>query len=273
VERELARVKARIGDPKLAWLFGNCYPNTLDTTVHTGTLDGKPDTFIVTGDIDAMWLRDSSAQVWPYLPLAAHDAALTRLYRGLIHRHARCIAIDPYANAFMADPRAKTNLPWAQHDDTEMKPGVAERKWEIDSLCWMIRLAHGYWSATGDLAPFDDDWRAAMRLVLETFRVQQRKHSPGPYHFQRAAAAATDTLALGGYGWPGKPVGLIFSMFRPSDDACKYPLFVPGNAFAVVSLRQLAAMARALFSDEAFARECEARAMARPAASRPAIAA
>ncbi|MDE2225499.1 MAG: glycoside hydrolase family 125 protein [Xanthomonadaceae bacterium] len=258
VERELARVRAKIGDPKLAWLFENCYPNTLDTTIHTRTLDGKPDTFIVTGDIDAMWLRDSSAQVWPYLSLAAHDEALRRLYRGLIHRHARCIAIDPYANAFMADPHARTTLTWAQHDDTDMKPGVAERKWEIDSLCWTIRLAHGYWKATGDRAPFDDDWRAAMRLVLATFRTQQCKHGRGPYHFQRAAASPTDTLALGGYGWPAKPVGLIHSMFRPSDDACKYPLFVPGNAFAVVSLRQLAAMTRKLFVDVAFARDCEA---------------
>ncbi len=258
VERELARIKARIGDPKLAWLFENCYPNTLDTTVHAGTLGGKPDTFIVTGDIDAMWLRDSSAQVWPYLPLAAHDDALRQLYRGLIHRHARCIAIDPYANAFLADPHAKTPLPWAAHDQTDMKPGVAERKWEIDSLCWPVRLAHGYWRATGDRVPFDDDWRAAMRLVLETFRTQQRKHGQGPYRFQRASASPTDTLALGGYGWPAKPVGLIYSMFRPSDDACKYPLFVPGNWFAVVSLRQLAEMARALHGDPSFASECEA---------------
>ncbi|MGH8147587.1 MAG: glycoside hydrolase family 125 protein, partial [Rhodanobacteraceae bacterium] len=258
VEREIARIESKIGDPKLRWLFGNCYPNTLDTTVHVGTLDGKPDTFIVTGDIDAMWLRDSSAQVWPYLALAAHDEALQRLYRGLIHRHARCIAIDPYANAFMADPRARTNLPWAQHDDTDMQPGVAERKWEIDSLCWTIRLAHGYWQATGDRVPFDDNWRTAMRAVLVTFREQQRKQGPGPYHFQRQAASPTDTLALGGYGWPAKPVGLIYSMFRPSDDACKYPLFVPGNWFAVVSLRQLAEMARALHHEASFASECEA---------------
>ena len=258
VEAKIARVQARIGDPELAWLFGNCYPNTLDTTVHIGTLRGKPDTFIVTGDIDAMWLRDSSAQVWPYLPLAAKDASLRQLYRGLIHRHAACIAIDPYANAFMPDPQAHTTLSWAQHDLTDMKPGVAERKWEVDSLCWTIRIAHGYWQATGDRVPFDDDWRAAMHAVVATFRAQQRRHGLGPYHFQRESAVPTDTVPLGGYGNPALPVGLIFSMFRPSDDACVYPLFVPANAFAVVSLRQLAAMSRALHGDAVFAADCEA---------------
>jgi uncharacterized protein len=258
VERQIARVKSAIRDPKLAWLFENCYPNTLDTTVHIDTLDGRLDTFIVTGDIDAMWLRDSSAQVWPYLPLAARDEALRRMYRGLIRRHALCISIDPYANAFLADPRGATPLVWARHDRTDMKPGVAERKWEIDSLCWPIRLAHGYWQATGDLAPFDDEWRAAMRAVPETFRQQQRRHGHGPYQFQRDTASPADSLALDGYGNPGRPVGLIYSMFRPSDDACIYPLFVPGNAFAVVSLRQLARMARVLVADRAFAAECEA---------------
>jgi meiotically up-regulated gene 157 (Mug157) protein len=257
VEREIARVTAKIDDPKLAWLFGNCYPNTLDTTVHTGTLGGKPDTFIVTGDINAMWLRDSSAQVEPYLPLAKRDDALRRLYRGLIHRQARCIAIDPYANAFLPDPHSRTALKWAQHDDTDMKPGVAERKWEIDSLCWTIRMAHGYWKATGDKTPFDEDWRASMHRVVDTFRTQQRKHGHGPYHFQRSSPNPTDTLPLSGYGNPAKAVGLIFSMFRPSDDACIFPLFVPGNAFAVVSLRQLASMSRAVHHDTDFAGDCE----------------
>lgn len=258
VEAEIARVQSQIGDPELAWLFGNCYPNTLDTAVHVGMLDGKPDAFIVTGDIDAMWLRDSSAQVWPYLHLAARDESLRRLYRGLIARHARCIAIDPYANAFLADPRDRTPLSWAQHDLTDMRPGVGERKWEIDSLCWPIRLAHGYWRTTGDASPFDDDWRAAMHVVLQTFCAQQRKHDRGPYHFQRESASPTETQALDGYGMPARPVGLIFSMFRPSDDACTLPLFVPGNWFAVVSLRQLAAMGRALHHDAAFAADCEA---------------
>ena len=257
VEQQLASVKASIADPKLAWMFENCYPNTLDTTVELGTLDGKPDTFVITGDIDAMWLRDSSAQVVPYMPLAKRDKALQRLFRGLIRRQARCIRIDPYANAFMPDPHAKP-LDWSVHDDTDMKPGVGERKWEVDSLCYPIRLAHGYWQASGDAEPFDDDWRAAMQLVLKTFREQQRKHGHGPYHFQRTSKIPTETLMLGGYGNPTRPNGMIHSMFRPSDDACLYPLSVPSNLFAVLSLRQLAQMSRALHHDAAFAAECEA---------------
>lgn len=257
VERELASVKSAIGDPKLAWMFENCYPNTLDTTVELGTLDGKPDTFVITGDIDAMWLRDSSAQVVPYLSLAKNDPALQRLFRGLIRRQARCIRIDPYANAFMPDPHAQP-LVWARHDSTDMKPGVGERKWEIDSLCYPIRLAHGYWQATADKEPFDDDWRVAMHRVLETFREQQRLHARGPYHFQRTSEIPTETQFLDGYGNPTQPNGMIHAMFRPSDDACVYPLFVPANLFAVVSLRQLAQMSRALHQDMSFASDCEA---------------
>jgi uncharacterized protein len=257
VERQLATVKAAISDPKLAWMFENCYPNTLDTTVELGTRGGKPDTFIITGDIDAMWLRDSSAQVHPYLPLAKSDPALRRLFRGLIRRQAGCIRLDPYANAFMPDPHAPA-LSWARHDQTDMKPGVGERKWEIDSLCYPIRLAHGYWQATGDTEPFDDDWRAAMHRVLETFREQQRKHGPGPYHFQRPSPIPTESQFLGGYGNPTRPNGMIHSMFRPSDDACLYPLFVPANLFAVVVLRRLAQMSRTIHHDGGFAAECEA---------------
>jgi meiotically up-regulated gene 157 (Mug157) protein len=242
VEAALARVKAAIADPELAWMFENCLPNTLDTTVELGEVDGKPDTFVITGDIEAMWLRDSSAQVQPYLAMARSDPALARMVQGLIHRQARCILIDPYANAFLRDPKAMTNLGWAQHDLTDMKPGVAERKWELDSLCYPIRLAYGYWQATGDLTPFDDQWVAAMGRVVETMRVQQRKDGPGPYHFQRSDEVPTESLMLGGYGAPTKKIGLIHAMFRPSDDACTYPLFVPANWFAVVSLRQLATL-------------------------------
>ena len=243
IEAAIRSVKKTMGDRKLAVVFENCFPNTLDTTVTIGQLDGKPDAFVITGDIDAMWLRDSSAQVWPYLSFAKDDPALRTLFRGLIHRQARCILIDPYANAFMQDPSARTHLSWSQTDLTDMKPGVAERKWEIDSLCYPIRLAHGYLAATGDLTPFDAEWREAMRIIVRTFREQQRKDGPGPYHFQRSAQTPTETLPFNGYGNPTKKIGLIHSGFRPSDDACIYPFLIPSNHFAVVSLRQLARMA------------------------------
>jgi uncharacterized protein len=258
VEETIIRVKARIGDPELAWMFENCYPNTLDTTVNIGGTEEQPDTFIITGDIDAMWLRDSACQVWPYLPLAKNDADLRRLFRGLIARQAQCILIDPYANAFLPDPKSTKALEWAVADLTEMRPGVAERKWEVDSLCYCIRLAHGYWKATGDRTPFDPKWASAMHLVVATFLEQQRKKGPGPYHFQRKTETPTDTQALGGFGNPARPVGMIYSMFRPSDDACTYSFYVPSNLFAVVSVRQLAEMAGEILKDQSFATECRA---------------
>jgi len=251
VEAFLEQVSAQIGDPVLRSMFVNCFPNTLDTTVIPGEFEGKPDTAVVTGDIAAMWLRDSSAQVWPYLPLAAKDPALSRLLAGIIRRQTRCLLIDPYANAFMADLSAPP-LEWSLHDKTTMKQGVGERKYELDSLCYPIRLAHGYWKATGNVAPFDARWKDAMTLVVETMRVQQRFHGEGPYRFQREAANPTDSL-VNGIGYPAKPVGLIASCFRPSDDACVLPFLIPSNLFAVTSLRQLAQMAGEILHDSVLA--------------------
>jgi meiotically up-regulated gene 157 (Mug157) protein len=199
-----------------------------------------------------MWLRDSTAQVWPYLPLAPEDARLRRLLAGVIHRQVRCILIDPYANAFNDGP---TGGPW-QKDQTAMKPELHERKWEIDSLCYPVRLAHGYWRTTGDGSVFDPDWRQAARTILRTFVEQQRRDGKGPYSFRRTTDVPYDTLALGGYGNPTRPCGLIHSGFRPSDDACLYPFLVPSNLFAIVSLRQLAEIAEGETNDPGFAREC-----------------
>jgi uncharacterized protein len=256
VEAAIAKVKNGIGDPELAWMFENCYPNTLDTTVEYRIAGDIPDTFVITGDINAMWLRDSSAQVWPYLRFASEDARLQSLIEGVVRRQAQCILLDPYANAFQPNPRSAP-LKWAVHDRTTMKPGVGERKWEIDSLCYPVRLAHGYWKATGNSKPFDSGWRQAAWQIVKTFREQQRKAGPGPYHFQREAEAPTETLALNGYGNPARPVGLIHSGFRPSDDACIYPLFIPANLFASVSLGQLAEMAQEVLHDAALAAECQ----------------
>jgi meiotically up-regulated gene 157 (Mug157) protein len=257
VDQFIAETRKRISDPELANMFENCYPNTLDTTVEPGTFDGKPDTVVITGDIPAMWLRDSSAQVWPYLPLARKDDRLRALLEGVIRRQTRCLLIDPYANAFMANLDAPA-LPWSRKDHTEMKQGVAERKYELDSLCYPIRLAHGYWASAGDTRPFDAKWRDAMRLVVETMTVQQRKQGKGPYHFQRDADTPTETQGEKGLGNPVNPVGLIASEFRPSDDGCIFLFLVPSNLFAVTSLRQLAEMSSKVLSDDALSHKATA---------------
>jgi meiotically up-regulated gene 157 (Mug157) protein len=257
VERFLRETAAVIRDPVLAAMFTNCFPNTLDTTVEPGVYDGKPDTVVITGDIAAMWLRDSSAQVWPYLRFTREDAALRDLLEGVIRRQTRCLLIDPYANAFMADLNAPP-LEWSRSDKTEMKRGVGERKYELDSLCYPIRLAHGFWKMSGSTSPFDAHWAQAMRLIVSTMRVQQRKQGPGPYRFQRLAETSTDTLSNHGMGNPVRPVGLIASAFRPSDDACVFPFLIPSNLLAVRSLTQLAEMASAILNDSDLANDAHA---------------
>ena len=239
VEDTIAQMKKQIANPELAWLFENCFPNTLDTTVDFEIIGGKPDTYVITGDIDAMWLRDSTAQVWPYIPLVSRDDKLKELIKGVINRQTNCILLDPYANAFYKDFNKESE--W-KDDLTEMKPGIHERKWEIDSLCYPIRLAHGYWKQTGDTSPFDKTWKEAMRLVLKTFKEQQRLDGRGPYTFQRRTAWATDGVPLGGYGYPAKPNGMICSTFRPSDDCTLFPYLVPSNLFAVEVLGNLATL-------------------------------
>ncbi|HZH63561.1 MAG TPA: glycoside hydrolase family 125 protein [Flavisolibacter sp.] len=250
VEKAIAEFSAKVKDKELAWLFHNCFPNTLDTTVYHKVTDGRPDTYVITGDIDAMWLRDSSAQVWPYLTLMKGDAPLQQLIAGAINRQTTCVLKDPYANAFYSDDNKRGE--W-KSDRTDMKPGVHERKWEIDSLCYPIRLAYAYWKQTGDATPFDAGWKEAVALTLKTFREQQCKGGDGPYRFQRTTANATDTRSMAGYGYPVKPVGLISSAFRPSDDATVFSFLIPSNFFAVVSLRQAAEMVNALHRDEKLA--------------------
>lgn len=246
IEDAIQNVSATVRDPEIAWLFANCFPNTLDTTV-TASEDaqGRPDTFVITGDIDAMWLRDSTNQVWPYLRFASRDAPLQTLLRGVIHRQVACVLLDPYANAFYRTPVAGH---W-QSDHTEMKPGVHERKYELDSLCAVLRLSHGYFQATRDTTPFDADWLRAVELIVETMRVQQAgtgELDELPYRFQRTNASATETLALGGESHPVRRCGLSRSPFRPSDDAALLPFLIPANAMAVVALRQAAEILRAL---------------------------
>jgi len=252
VEATISRMKSAIKDPELAWLFQNCFPNTLDTTVHFTIKEGRPDTFVITGDIYAMWLRDSTAQVWPYLPLIKQDAQLQQLIAGVVNRQTYCILIDPYANAFNDGPG---HSEWLK-DHTDMKPELHERKWEIDSLCYTIRLAHHYWKTTQDISIFDDKWLKAAQLIIATCREQQRLNGRGNYRFGRTTSWSTDTVPGNGYGNNTKPNGLIHSTFRPSDDATQYPFLIPSNLFAVTSFRQIAEIAEEVYKNQVFAKEC-----------------
>src|SRR5438034_1991049 len=251
VEAKIGEVKTAIKDKELAWMFENCYPNTLDTTVETGVRNGKPDSFVITGDIHALWLRDSTAQVTPYLSLAKNDAELQRLIKGLIHRQAFCVLLEPYGNAFLKDTKEKG---W--DDLPPSKPGVHERKWEVDSLCYVIRLSYQYWKTTGDSSAFDDEWQRAMRLIVSTLRTEQLKQGKSPYKFIRKTTVMIDAPPFEGEGHPVKPCGLIRSAFRPSDDSTIFPFLIPSNAFAVVELRHLAEIFGTVLKDSEFANSC-----------------
>ena len=256
IEQKIEEVQRLLKDaPYLAWMFGNCFPNTLDTTVHYSVIDGDDDTFVYTGDIHAMWLRDSGAQVWPYVQFAREDETIRRMVRGTILRQLKCIVLDPYANAFNFGP---TGSEWAS-DLTDMKPFLHERKYEIDSLCYPIRLAYQYWLVTGDDSIFKTGlWLQAVQAVLKTFREQQRKDGHGLYRFQRTTAVQYDTMSHNGFGNPVKPVGLIASAFRPSDDATVLLFLVPSNFMAVTSLRKAADILTKVNRDTRLASECRA---------------
>ena len=254
VEETIQRIKPMNKDPKLAWMFENCFPNTLDTTVEFAMKNGKPDTFVITGDIHAMWMRDSSAQVFSYIPFAKQDAQLNLMLEGLIRRQTACILLDPYANAFNKEA---TGSEWDK-DNTKMIPELHERKWEIDSLCYSIRLAYHYWKTTNNITIFDDRWQRATALIYQTFVEQQRKDGTTPYTFTRETDTPSDTLLNNGYGSPVKPIGLICSSFRPSDDATLFSFLIPSNLFVVESLNQLVEIAQKVTGDSAFAAKCSA---------------
>ena len=255
VEAEIVRVTEMLENPRLRWMFANCYPNTIDTTVHPAEdKDGQPDTFVYTGDIPAMWLRDSGAQVWPYVRYINEDEALKRMIAGVINRQFKCICIDPYANAFNVDPVGAHN----KTDWPEADPYVFERKWEIDSHCYPIRLAYEYWKTSGDTSVFGETWVEAMGKILATLKEQQRKDGHGSYVFLRTTDRQLDTKCVVGQGNPVNPVGLIASAFRPSDDATTFEFLVPSNFMAVSSLRKAAEILTAVNGEDEMAAECTA---------------
>lgn len=246
-------IAAQLTHPKLVEMFRKCFPNTLDTTVHYDEdEDGQPDTYVYTGDIPAMWLRDSGAQVWPYVGYADQDEGLRRMIAGVINRQFKCILIDPYANAFNVDPIGPAN----DTDLPKTSPYVFERKWEIDSQCYPVRLAYAYWQKTGDTSVFGERWIQVAKTILATFREQQRKEGHGSYTFLRVTDRQLDTKCVVGRGNPVNPVGLIASAFRPSDDATTFEFLIPSNFMAVMSLRKMAEILSSVNGENALAVDC-----------------
>ncbi len=241
--------RAWADQPNLARVFARCLRSSLETTVRARE-DGT--TFVVTGDIPAMWLRDSAAQVWPYLELCARDAGLRGVLAGVIHTQARQLLRDPYANAFNPEPNGAGHA----GDQPERDPFVWERKFELDSLCYPIRLAHRYWRVMGDAGPLRGDFEAAARLAVRVMRTEQRHAEGSEYTFRRPDTEfPLDNLPNGGRGNPVAFTGMVWSAFRPSDDACGRNYHVPGNMMAVVELRHLAEIARGVWADAGFSGE------------------
>lgn len=238
-------------DPAMVELFINCFSNTLDTTVKKME-DGT--THVITGDIPAMWLRDSVAQVRPYLVAAAEDQEISDLLAGLSRRQFFFVNHDPYANAFNQEENGNC---W-DHDETEMSDWLWERKYEIDSLCYPVQFAYLLWKNTGRTDHFDDNFVKGLHTILNVWKTEQYHEEKSPYSFQRKGCYFTDTLSREGKGALVKSgVGLTWSGFRPSDDACVYGYLIPSNMFAVVTLGYTAEIMREIYKDEEVAARAE----------------
>lgn len=240
-------------DGETARMFGDAMRRTLTDAVsrHDGGPTGTA--FLLTGDIPAMWLRDSAAQMRPYLAMLTLDPGLGDVIAAVVREQSQQILRDPYANAFNDGP---TNA-GHQDDATAMTPWTWERKYEVDSLAFPLQLAHQLWRATGRTDHLDDAFARAAHLAVATIRTEQDHDARSDYTFERTDCPPSDTL-VGGRGTPVAVTGLTWSGFRPSDDACEYHYNIPGNLFAAAALRDLAELARTVLADD----ELGARAMA-----------
>lgn len=236
-------------DEKLQQMFEQCFVNTYTTTMKK-LADGK--TFVVTGDIPAMWLRDSAAQVRPYLLAAEEDEELADLLEGVIRQQFAFIMHDPYANAFNETENGRGH----QTDCTDMTPHIWERKYEIDSLCYPIQLAYLFWKSTGRTKYIHETFKEVCETVIEVWRTEQDHENKSSYRFERADVRQSDTLIRQGKGGRVIPTGMTWSAFRPSDDACTYGYLVPANMFAVVVLGYAAEISGEVLNDASLKEEC-----------------
>lgn len=252
LDARIARYAERLKDhPKLCTLYKNCCAHTVETALEMCE-DGT--VFVLTGDIPAMWLRDSTAQVTHYLPLA-RDAEMGALIEGVLRRQLMYIAIDPYANAFNREPNGHghdTDLP-------RQGPWVWERKYELDSLCYPIRLLYLYYKESGRCELILEKLEETARILLALWRTEQHHFEKSPYRFTRQVVYVPwDTIYNNGMGEPVAYTGMTWSGFRPSDDGCAYGYLTASEMFAVVVLGYMSEMLRDVCKNEELARECEA---------------
>lgn len=250
VDEAIRNMSSVIADPDLYRLFENSFPNTLDTAIKWRGYDRDDPkvelAFVVTGDINAMWLRDSANQMKSYLPLLVADSSpdsLAGLFRGVINLQTRYIFHSPYCNAFQ--PPEESNLEHAPTGGStaQISPpynatAVFECKFELDSLASFLDISYSYFRATNDSAFFDNhQWfsavdnvfNTAQSMMVPTYR-NDGSVAPLPYTFQQETRRATETLANDGVGSPAaNGTGLIRSAFRPSDDSTMLPFLIPSN--------------------------------------------
>jgi len=262
-------------DPDLARVFENTFPSTTDTTVkfhsngtvrprkaafkgHNAQDDGKwegPQSFIITGDIIAEWLRDSTNQLRPYQALAKKDKRIFNLILGAINTQSEYVIESPYCNAFQPPPISGLAITHNGQGDVvhpAYEPSVVfECKYELDSLAHFLALANSFYEHTKSRAFLTKRWYLALEtllLVLEqqsesTFDPETGRYRRNEYTFQRLTDSGTETLNLKGVGNPlNNGTGLIRSAFRPSDDATILGYFIPANAMMATELKRTAAI-------------------------------
>ena len=282
MEQVIEDITSRMTDKDLARLFENAFPNTVDTTVawhvdgtqkkakskHSyrsaseGQWDGAQ-SFIVTGDINAEWLRDSTNQLQQYQALAPKDPQIESLILGAINTQVEFVIQSPYCNAFQPPPPSGLPATGNGQSDTvhpAYEPSqVFECKYELDSLAHFLKLGNQFYASTQSTAYLTPRWYAALDTVLEVLKEQSKptfNSSTGmfeqnEYTFMRNTNTATETLDLAGVGNPlNGHTGLVRSAFRPSDDATIFGYFIPANAMMSVELKRTAAILNSVGKEE-----------------------
>ncbi|KAJ5218882.1 Meiotically protein [Penicillium cinerascens] len=287
VEKVIDDMTSRLVDKDLAQLFRNAFPNTLDTTIRwhqNGTSSASKrqskrdtavwtgaQTFIVTGDIDAEWLRDSTNQLTNYQKLATDDKSLYTLILGTIATQSEYVIQSPYCNAYQP-PSVSGIQPEKNTEVDTVHPGyeksfVYECKYELDSLAHFLKLGIEFHENTGSTEFLTDRWFKALQTLLDTIDAQsqptfnsENQFVPNQYTFQRETTIGTETLNLGGIGNPlNSGTGLIRSAFRPSDDATILGYFIPANAMMSVELQKIAKVLKKAGGHDDLADELEQR--------------